>query len=259
MKITPVLFACTALVLSGCTAAGLATGAGATVGVAAAQEGGLNRAMSDARIQIEINNLWFQYNVEAFRKLDMTVNQGRVLLTGVVQDPEMRVEAVRLAWQPEGVKQVINEIQVAESGGIMGFARDKWITTRLRTSLTLNKDVQSINYTIDTVQGVVYLMGTAQNQAELNRVIETARTVPDVKRVVSYVKMLGSPISNAPVQANQTYYDDVPAAAPAMDNASDYSSSSYNDGYSDGGYNESTSSGAPLGITRDQIESEPLQ
>lgn len=189
------LFSLSILSLTGCTLAGTATGIGASLGIAASQEGGLSRAATDLRIQTEINDLWFRSDVSAFLKLDMTVNQGRVLVTGVVQDPEQRVEAIRLAWQPEGVKQVINEIQVADSEGIIGFAKDKWITTRLRTALTLDRDVQSINYSIDTVAGVVYLIGAAQNQAELNRVIETARTIPDVKRVVSYVKLVGNSIA----------------------------------------------------------------
>jgi osmotically-inducible protein OsmY len=216
------------LFLSSC--AGLLVGAAASGGVAVAQEGGISRAYSDSVIQAQINDLWFRSNVDSFLKLDLTVNQGRVLVTGVVQNPEERVEAVRLAWQPDGVKQVINEIQVANSAGFIGFARDAWITTRLRTALTIDRDVQSINYSIDTVQGVVYLIGAAQSQSELNRVIEQARTIPDVKRVVSYVKLVGRDVSEdfkpvadeAPVQANGNSgnYQPVPlmnepAGAPA--------------------------------------------
>lgn len=178
-----------------CSPVGILTGAAATTGIAAAKEGGIRSAVSDLEIQARINDLWFQYDVETFSRLDLTINQGRVLVTGIVPDPEDRVEAIRLAWQPEGVKQVINEIQVADSPGVMGFARDNWIVTRLRTALTLDRDVQSINYSIDSVNGVVYLMGVARNQAELNRVLEKARTIADVKRVVSYVKMAGEPIS----------------------------------------------------------------
>jgi len=183
------------LALSGCTGIGLVTGAAAVTGVAAAQEGGINRAVSDTKIKLKINEAWFQYNVNIFRKLGTTVNQGRVLVTGVVQDPQHRVEAIRLAWQVEGVKQVINEIRIADSKGITGYVKDKWIKSRLRGALTFDRSVQSINYSIDTVQGVVYLMGVAQNQAELNRVIETARTISGVKQVVSYVKLAGEPLA----------------------------------------------------------------
>ena len=60
--------------------------------------------------------------MNTFTKLNLTVNQGRVLITGIVQNPDDRVEAVRLAWQVEGVTQVINEIRVAESDGLPGYA-----------------------------------------------------------------------------------------------------------------------------------------
>ena len=172
-----------------CTPIGAALGVGAAVGIGAAKEGGLKSTVSDLKIQAMINDKWFKYDLETFTKLDMTINQGRVLITGFVQNPDHRVEAVRLAWQVEGVQQVINEIQVAESDGIPGFVRDTWITTRLRTSLTFDREVHSINYSIDTVGSVVYLMGVAQSQSELNHVIERARTIPYVSRVVSYVKM----------------------------------------------------------------------
>ncbi|MBX2834831.1 MAG: BON domain-containing protein [Micavibrio sp.] len=188
-----ILLASSAVLLSGCT--GAAIGAGATLGVAASQEGGISGAATDARIQLEINNLWLNYSVEAFRKLDLTVNMGRVLVTGVVQDPEQRVEAIRLAWQPKGVEQVINEVQVAKSPGVAGFAKDTWISTRLRSSITFDKDILSINYSIDTVNGSVYLMGFAQSRSELNRVIQHARKIPGVVNVVSYVKIVSGDAS----------------------------------------------------------------
>ncbi len=188
-------FALTSLALFSlflCACAPVLVAGGAVTGVAASQEGGLSGAWDDTKIQMQINDLWFRYNVDTFAKLDLTVSQGRVLITGVVQDPEHRVEAVRLAWQPDGVRQVINEIRVAESKGISGYVKDVWITTRLRTAITLDKKVTSLNYSIDTVQGVVYLMGFAQNQAELDHVTSIARRIKGVNQVVSYVKVMGS-------------------------------------------------------------------
>lgn len=182
--------------LGACSTLGLATSAGAVGGIAAAREGGLTQSARDARIKLEINDLWLKYDFDAFRKLGSTVEQGRVLVTGVVQNPDHRVEAIRLAWQPEGVVQVINEVRVENSDGITGFARDKWITGNLRAKLIFDREVQSINYTIDTLQGVVYLMGIAQDQAELNKVITHARNTNYVKQVVSYVKMAGDPIES---------------------------------------------------------------
>ena len=194
--VTLITLSLSALALSGCTGLGLAAGAAAVTGIAVAQEGGIRRAVSDTSIKARINDAWLKYDLGAFVKLSTTVNQGRVLITGVVQNPEHRVEAVRLAWQVPGVEQVINEIRVADSTGITGFAKDAWITTRLRTSIALDREVQSINYSIDTVQGIVYLMGVAQNQVELNRVIEKGRTIAGVKQVVSYVKLPGQTLAS---------------------------------------------------------------
>jgi osmotically-inducible protein OsmY len=179
---------------SACTPVGIAAGAGATAGAAAMSEGGISGAVTDLQIKASINDLWFRSNMDIFRKLSLTVEEGRVLITGVVQNPEHRVEAVRLAWQARGVKQVINEIRVADSEGIQGYVSDTWISAQLRTKMTLDRDVQSINYSIDTVQGIVYLMGTARYPQELQRVTEIARAIPKVKQVVSYVRMRGEAV-----------------------------------------------------------------
>ncbi len=189
-----VFCACLPFFVSGCVWVG--AGAAVATGAAASQEGGIRAAVNDTRIRALISDLWFKYDLNTFAKLDLTVDNGRVLITGIVQNPDHRVEAVRLAWQPEGVQQVINEIRIAESTGIKGYARDTWITTRLRTAIMFEKEVQSLNYSIDTVQGTVYLMGVAQSQAELDKVIAIARTIDKVEQVVSYVKI------STPIVAN---------------------------------------------------------
>ena len=210
---TILLFSASVLALtSACTPLGAAVGAGATVGVAAAQEGGIPQAVSDKQIQLYLNDTWFRHDAEMFRKLDMTVTEGRVLLTGIVQKPQQRVDAVRLAWQTPGVKQVINEIRVDQSKGIMGFASDSYIATKVRGKLTLEKDVLSINYNVDVVDGTVYLMGVAQDEIELNKVLYLARNTAGVKEVVSYVRMK----AEQPVIAGQ------PQAMPAAQRQQQY-------------------------------------
>lgn len=177
------------LLLSGCV--GAAVGAGAAVGVSAAKEGGIQTSIKDEAIRIKISDLWFKRSTSLFGKLNLNVNQGRVLVTGVVQNPEDRVEAIRLAWQPKGVKQVINEVRVGNSSSFGSYAQDTWIAGQLRTRLTFEKYIQSINYSIEVVQGTVYLMGVAQDQQELDRTIGVARRIKGVKEVISYVKLAG--------------------------------------------------------------------
>lgn len=174
-----------------CTPLGLAVGAGATVGNAAARDGGLSEAWSDTKITTFINDAWFKHSTEMFRRLNLTVKEGRVLVTGTVPNQQFRVDAVRLAWQAPGVRQVINEIQVKDSDGISGYARDVWINKQMRWRLVFDKNIQSINFNFDTVGGVVYLMGVARDQEELSRVIYHARAISYVREVVSYVRLQG--------------------------------------------------------------------
>lgn len=207
----------TALSLGGCV--GMAVGAGATAGVAAAQEGGIKGAASDTAIRLAVTDAWLKHNLDMYSRLSMTVKEGRVLVTGSVPTPDMRVDAIRLVWQAEGVKQVMNEIRVDGGDGMAGYMTDTWVTGNVKTRIALDKYIQSINYTIETVGGTVYLMGVAQDQKELDRVISYARNTKYVKNVVSYVRMRGEQPLNAPqtgsLPQQNSGVPQMPAASPA--------------------------------------------
>lgn len=164
--------------------------AGGTAAVSATEHRGFKGFVSDTEIRARINKLWFDHSLDLYQRIGMTVDQGRVLLTGRAADAQMRLDAVRLAWQADGVKEVINEIQVDNNSGLVDSARDTWISTQLRTKLTFDSRIHGQNYSIDTVNGVVYLMGVADSQDELNRVTDHARGIPNVQRVISYVRVL---------------------------------------------------------------------
>jgi osmotically-inducible protein OsmY len=87
------------------------------------------------------------------------------------------------------VAEVINEIEVVDPGGVEAYAYDVWISTQLRTKLLFDKEIMSINYSVETVGGTVYLMGFAESLDELMRVEAHARNLPYVRRVVSYVRV----------------------------------------------------------------------
>ena len=91
----------------------------------------------------------------------------------------------------EGIKDVINEMQEG-GGGTEAFTRDSWISTQLKSRLTFDKEVYAVNYAIEAVNGVVYLIGIAQNQAELDRVVAHARDLAYVRRVISHVRVKGA-------------------------------------------------------------------
>ena len=176
-----------ALTLSGC--ARTLIGAGATAGTAAMEERGISGVADDTAIRLRLNALYSEDDERLWRKIGLQVYGGRVLLTGALDTPEMQSRAVRLAWQADGVTEVINEIEVVKSDGISGYGRDAWITTQLKSKLLFDKKVSSINYSIDAVRGRVYLIGIAQSRQELDRVINHARSIDYVQKVVSYVRI----------------------------------------------------------------------
>lgn len=187
------LLCASALLLAACTPTGAVIGAGATAGVAASEERGVRGAVRDAGIRIEINDLWINAGLELYNLVSLQIYEGRVLLAGRVPTQKMADQAQRLAWQPDNVRAVINEIQVKGDAGIEAFARDALINARLDSALLFTDNISSINYSTRTIAGTVYLLGIAQSQAELDRVFQVARNIPDVKGVVSHVLLIDDP------------------------------------------------------------------
>ena len=179
-------------VLVGCAPAVI--GGVSVVGATVAQERSVGNAIDDTTITTHINSLYIQEDVKhLFENIDVQSHEGRVLLTGEVPTADNRVEAVRLAWQPQGIREVINEIEIRKKSSPKQYARDTWITTQIKTKLLFAENVRSINYSVDTVGGVVYLLGLAQDKGELKSVATLASKVPDVKKVISYVKLKNDP------------------------------------------------------------------
>ena len=182
---------CLSVALSACV--GIMLGAGATGATAAAQERGFKTAASDTVIRAEINALWLDHDEEMYRKVTLSISEARVMLTGRVKSEEMMFDAVRLAWKAEGVSEVINEVQVDDQSGFGDFLRDTWISASLKTTLAMDERVESINYSIDAVSGIVYLFGIAQDKDELERVSNHAKNVSYVRKVVSHVWLKTDP------------------------------------------------------------------
>jgi osmotically-inducible protein OsmY len=168
---------------------------GATEGaILVAQERSVGSAVDDAGIHLQIKNLFAKQDYkDLLANVEMKVVEGRVLLTGNVDKPDSQIEAVRLAWQVAGVKEVINEIQINDKSGFWNYTKDVWISTQVRTRLLFGKDIRNINYSVITVNQVVYLMGIAQSQDELNRATNVASSTSYVQRVVSYVRLKDDP------------------------------------------------------------------
>ncbi len=190
-RAVPILIVLATLGVGACSPAGVIIGGAATVGIVAAQERSPGQAIDDLAIRAEINSYLFETDEKLFVAVSIEVVEGRVLLTGHVPAPEDRVAAVRQAWRASGVREVLNEIQVTDKGGIGNYLRDVAIANQLRAELLFDRDISAINYNVEVVNQIVYLIGIAQDQAELDKVIGHARTIRYVERVVNHVVLKG--------------------------------------------------------------------
>lgn len=173
---------CTSLIIGGVIATATATA------VTMQQDKSLGNIIDDTTMVIRINKGLLKHGL--FSSIKVKVSEGRVLLIGNVDTPEKQLTAEKIAWQQKEIKEVINEIRVTpiNMNSILDTTADGMITAEITTRLLGKRNIKSINYSVNTVDRVVYLMGIAQNKAELKAVIAIARKINGVKQVVSYVR-----------------------------------------------------------------------
>lgn len=186
--------AISALGLAACVETAVIGGA-AAVGSVALQDRGIKGASQDLAIRAQINDLWFKDpNGQAFmRDLNLQVQEGRVLVSGEVATADMRADAIQLAWKASGVREIINEVEVGNTGGLRTYWNDSKIVRELEGRMLLEREVTSPNYSVESYNGVVFLLGVAQDQTELNRVLQLARNIGGVKKVVNHVLLRDDP------------------------------------------------------------------
>ena len=115
---------------------------------------------------------------------------GRIFLTGKVDDPEDKLKLTKLAWETTGVRSVRNDIKVKEKFNLKQSAKDILITSQLRTALIVNKKIKATNYQIDTYKMKIYLYGIAMTSEEKDFVLQEAREILDVKDVIASIMLV---------------------------------------------------------------------
>lgn len=191
------------LALGGCIGAvvvgGMAAAAGG--GYVAAQERGADGLAGDFAITTNIRQSLSKTDPKLDAAVTVTVYDGRVLLTGQVPTPEMKMAAEQLARQQANVRAVYDEIEVTTNDTFLDHAKDSWIGTQVRSDMVFDPNIRSSNYMIETENGSVYLIGMARTPQELQQATDIARRVRGVKRVVSYVEVRPGAPSVASVPA----------------------------------------------------------
>ena len=171
----------------GCSPVGvLASGGGATM-VVAEGDRSLGAVVDDATIKLNLSAKFLQSENKLFLNINSNVTEGRVLLTGLVDTQEIRIEAVRKAWEIEGVKEVINEIEVGDKTTLEEYVNDLWINTQVKSLAARTIGLRSFSYNFETIKGKVYIAGITSRPEQLQAIVESTKTIKGVNEIVNYV------------------------------------------------------------------------
>ena len=168
---------------------------------------GVSVALDPRSVGTQIDDSIMQKNLSARiilldKKFLLSVNSkvldGRIFLTGKVDDPEEKLQLTKMAWETDGVRSVRNDIKIKEDFNFKQSAKDILITSQLRTALILNKDIKATNYQIDTYKKKIYIYGIALSADEKDEVVSEAKQIPDVKDIIASILL----VENLRIQKN---------------------------------------------------------
>ncbi len=160
---------------------------------------GVSVALDPRSVGTQIDDSIMQKNLSARiiildKKYLISINSkvldGRIFLTGKVDDPEEKLKLTKMAWETDGVRSVRNDIKVKEEFNFKQSAKDILITSQLRTALILNKNIKATNYQIDTYKKKIYLYGIAITSDEKKEVIKEAKQISDVEDVIASILLV---------------------------------------------------------------------
>ena len=158
----------------------------------------LGTQIDDSIMQKNLSGRILLENKNYFLLVKSKVLDGRIFLTGKVDQPEEKLKLTKIAWETEGVRSVRNDIKIKEQFNFKQSAKDLLITSQLRTAMVLNKDIKATNYQIDTFKKKIYIYGIALTDEEKNLVISEAKEILDVEDVIASILL----VDNLRIQKN---------------------------------------------------------
>jgi len=156
---------------------------------AASKEKGIGTALNDTIIKTKISNLIFKKDPSLIADTKITVNNGSVLFTGKVSEPETRIQFTKIAWSVKGVNEVNNEIQISNTSSLRNIARDISSMGEIRARIMTDKKINSLNFSIDVVNDIAYLSGVASTAEEMGLVKAHASSARFIKEVYNYITL----------------------------------------------------------------------
>ena len=176
-------------ILSGC--AGVSSSGIFGTGVSVAIDPrSLGTQIDDSLMQKNLTARILLLNKNYLLSVKSKVLDGRIFLTGKVDDPEEKLKLTKIAWETNGVRSVRNDIKIKEAFNFKQSAKDLLITSQLRTALILNKEIKATNYQIDTYKKKIYIYGISQTKDEKDLVITEAKEILDVKDVIASILLV---------------------------------------------------------------------
>ena len=160
---------------------------------------GVSVALDPRSVGTQIDDSIMQKNLSAriilldkkyFLSVKSKVLDGRIFLTGKVDNPEEKLKLTKMAWETQGVRSVRNDLKISEKFNFKQSAKDLLITSQLRTALILNKNIKATNYQIDTYKKKIYIYGISMTNDEKNNVIEEAKEILDVDNVIASILLV---------------------------------------------------------------------
>ena len=171
----------------GCSPVGVLASGGSATMVVAEGDRSLGTVVDDATIKLNLSAKFLKSENSLFLDVNSNVTEGRVLLTGLVDIQEIRIEAVRKVWEISGVKEVINEIEVGDKTTLKEYMNDLWINTQVKSLAAKTIGLRSFSYNFETIKGKVYIAGITSRPEQLQAIVESTKTIKGVKEIVNYV------------------------------------------------------------------------
>ena len=177
------------LILSGCVGTGSKGVFGTGVSIALDPRS-LGTQIDDSIMQKNLSTRILLVDKNYFLTVKTKVIDGRIFITGKVDDPEEKLKLTKLAWEIQGVRSVKNDLKIKEEFDFKQSAKDLLITSQLRSALIFNKKIKATNYQIDTYKKKIYLYGIALSSEEKNEVVKEAEKILDVEGIITSILLV---------------------------------------------------------------------
>ena len=189
MKIKSIHLFFILFILSGCIGTSSVGVFGTGVSVAIDPRS-LGTQIDDSIMDKNLDTRLLILNKNYFLSVKTKVLDGRIFITGKVDNPEEKLKITKLAWETKGARSVKNDLRIKEKFNFMQSAKDLLITSQLRTALVLSKKIKSANYNIDTYKKKIYIYGIAHSEDERKEVINEAKQIIDAEDVITSILLV---------------------------------------------------------------------